>query len=441
LINKERIWTYRELDATIHSLCGFLENAGIKENARVAFIAQSSPATIFLFFALFRLRAIACPLSFRIPQDQIPKHLELLKPSHVLEPASLPLNTVNYKFNHPEIHLDQMATFLFTSGSSGNPKIVCHSYGNHYYNASGAVLPLELNPSSRWLLSLPLFHVSGISILFRCFIRGAPVVLATSSGFEAIPEFKISHLSLVPTQLYRLLKEPTENLEKIKPSLTCVLLGGASLPISLLNAAQHHRLPVFTTYGMTEMSSIITLSNGNVWKDSGKVVPFRDLKIGKDQEIWVSGKTLFKGYWDPFSETIVKADQKGWFPTKDLGRYNDDHRLEVIGRKDRQFISGGENIQPEEIEDALCAIPGIRQASVLPIADPEFGERPIAFIDDESGRYCIDKLREALRKHLPSFMHPIYIFPYPSELGPKPNLAVLKQSLPLLLESPVKNRE
>ena len=74
-------------------------------------------------------------------------------------------------------------------------------------------------------------------------------------------------------------------------------------------------------------------------------------------------------------------------PTKDLGRINADGKLEIIGRKDWQFISGGENIQPEEIEAALLAIPGIRQATVLPITDPEFGERPIAFIDDDTGTH------------------------------------------------------
>jgi o-succinylbenzoate---CoA ligase len=441
LISEDRSWTYQELDSIIHSLCSFLKSAGIKEYERVAFIAESSAATIFLFFALFRLRAIACPLSFRLPQDQIPKALELLKPSHVLELATLSINGDHDEPNPSVISLDQSATFLFTSGSSGHPKIVCHSFGNHYYNALGAILPLGLNSSSRWLRSLPLFHVSGIGILFRCFIRGATVILANRVDLDTISEFKISHLSFVPTQLYRLLKEPVESLEKIKHSLKCILLGGAPLPRCLLKEAQSHCLAVFTTYGMTEMGSIITLSDVNSRGDSGKVVPYRDLKIEKDHEIWVGGKTLFQGYWDSFSETILKADQEGWFPTKDLGRWTDDHHLEVIGRKDRQFISGGENIQPEAIEQALCSLPGIRQASVLPITEAEFGERPIAFIDDETGRYSLDCIREALCNHLPSFMHPVHVFPYPMESGIKPNLAILKQHLSQILKLSVKNRE
>lgn len=450
LISRERVWTYRQLDGTVHSLCRFLENVGIKENDRVAFIASSSPQTIFLFFALFRLRAIGCPLSFRIPQDQIPSYLQSLNPSHILEPATLPLG-IEPTTEIARIPLDQLATFLFTSGSSGNPKIACHTFANHYYNAVGAIPPLQLDPSSRYLLSLPLFHVSGIGTLFRCFICGATLVLSTLAPIEAILEFDISHISLVPTQLYRLFKESPASLEKIEQSLKCILVGGAPLSNSLRKEAQQHNLPVLTTYGMTEMGSIITLSAVNDLKDSGRVVVHRDLKIEEDQEIWVSGKTLFQGYWDPLRKTIVKADQEGWFPTKDLGRSTADHHLEVIGRKDRQFISGGENIQPEEIERALCSIPGIRQASVLPVADAEFGARPIAFIDDETGSHSLDGIRAALRSSLPSFMHPIHIFPYPStEVGIKPDLAALK-SIPNsgyschkfspFLELPAKNRE
>jgi o-succinylbenzoate---CoA ligase len=430
LVGHEHTWTYQELDAAIRNLCHFLKKTGIKENHRVAFIAKPISSTILLFFALLRLKAIACPLSFRIPERQLPEYFQLLKPSHILEPETLSLSTIASPPCTHTIHLDQLATFLFTSGSSGVPKIVCHSVANHYYNALGAMIPLQLNASSRWLLSLPLFHVSGIGILFRCFLRGATVVLDNLTNFEAISKFKISYISLVPTQLYRLLKEPPEFIEKIRHSLQCILLGGAPLPPALLDAASKLSLPIFTTYGMTEMSSIITLSTPDTQQSSKKVPLYRNLKIEKDQEIWVGGKTLFKGYWDASCETIVKADQNGWFPTKDLGRWTDTHQLEILGRKDRQFISGGENIQPEDIERALCSLPGIRGASVLPIPDAEFGERPIAFIDVEANHHSLEHIREKLQDILPKFMHPIRIFQYPSsDSSIKPNLSSLRSCL------------
>jgi o-succinylbenzoate---CoA ligase len=234
---------------------------------------------------------------------------------------------------------------------------------------------------------------------------------------------QITHVSLVPTQLYRLIQE-----EEMSSSLKCVLLGGAPLPPELIQKAHSKNLPVHTTYGMTEMSSMITLSDGATEGHSGKVLPFRELKIETDGEIWVRGKTLFDGYWDPLAERIARIDNE-WFPTKDIGRLTPEGNLEVLGRKDRLFISGGENIQPEEIERALCAVDGIRQATVLPVKDPEFGHRPVAFIDDETGSHTLESVRSALRATLPSFMHPIRILPYPESTGLKPSISALRHQL------------
>ena len=102
--------------------------------------------------------------------------------------------------------------------------------------------------------------------------------------------------------------------------------------------------------------------------------------------------------------------------------------LEVIGRKDRQFISGGENIQPEEIEQALCSLPGITQASVLPIDDQEFGQRPVAFINDTTGGHTLESVQAKLRRILPAFKLPIALFPYPESTGLKPSLSALRDS-------------
>jgi O-succinylbenzoic acid--CoA ligase len=408
LIAQNETWTYEELDGCIASVTAGLIKLGIQENSRVAFVAKTTPVTIMLFFALFRLGAIACPLSFRVP---LAKSVELLKPTHVLEDVEW-----GTRLSVPcSINLDQLATFLFTSGSSGIPKIVSHSYGNHYYNALGVIEPLKLENSSRWLLCLPLFHVSGIAILFRCFLRGATVALADSI------DPTITHVSLVPTQLYRLLQEP----EKLK-SLKCILLGGGPIPPALLESG----LPIVATYGMTEMSSVIALSPTTP-------LLYRKLKIEKDQEIWVGGETLFKGYWD--GEQVIPV--RGWFPTKDLGRVAEGGELEIIGRKDRQFISGGENIQPEMIERALAAFPGIRQATVLPLEDREFGMRPVAFLDDETKSYTVEKLRQALRDVLPGFMHPVQVLPFPEASGIKPTLATLKQCLTQAQEPCVGNLE
>lgn len=391
IVSKDRSWSYAEIDALVQGISDHLRAQGLKEGDRAAFIARSTLKTVLLFFALFRLRAVACPISFRIPEAQLPNYWDALGSPKIIEPEILPLQAATAK--RSPIALEQWATCLFTSGSSGNPKVACHSFGNHYWNAKGVIPLLGLDTSSRWLLSLPLFHVSGIGILLRTFLSGGGVVLEDADK-------PVSHLSLVPTQLYR---------KKPPPSVKCILLGGAPILPEMLQTP----LPIIATYGMTEMSSIIALS-------SAKEIPYRKVKIAEDGEIHVGGESLFLGYWD--GKQICPAGE--WFATKDLGRWKEG-RLEVVGRKDRQFISGGENIQPEEIERALCTIPGIRQAAVLPVEDAEFGCRPIAFIEDMTQRHTLESIREALRIHLPSFMHPVRIFRLPENPGIKPNPAWL----------------
>lgn len=426
LICDERSWSYRELDHAICQVSHFLAVIGINKGERIAFIAKSHPQTIFLLFALFRLGATACPLSFRLPQEQIAHCLKELSVSHILDPEILCLPLEKLPPMERSFDLSSPATLLFTSGSSGTPKAACHSLGAHFYSALGAIPSLHLDPSSRFLLSLPLFHVGGLGILFRCFYSGAAVVLSSLPWKEVTSKFQVSHLSQVPTQLHRLLKEEMLGSPR---SLKCLLLGGAPVSTEILQKAQNRGFPVFTTYGMTEMSSMVTLS--------GKLLPFRELKVDESQEIWVRGKTLFDGYWDPREQMVAKIETGKWHPTKDLGRFTESGDLEIIGRRDRQFISGGENIQPEEIEKALCNIPGILQASVLPVDDPEFGQRPVAFIHDETTAHTLATIREALQTAIPSFKHPIAILAYPEGAGLKPSLSALKEHLEALL----KNRE
>lgn len=383
--------SFLEMHEKVHSLTLALTRQKVGEGTRVSFVAKPSLATVLLFIALFRLRAIACPLNPKLPARQIPPSLNDLESTHFYSPEDLPWQVQIPSSTLPELSLSSLATFLFTSGSSAKPKIACHSFGNHYFNALGAIGPLELDENSLYLLSLPLFHVSGIAILFRSLFAKTPLLLSSFSLEETLLHYPVTHLSLVPTQLYRLLNNP--NSVNPPPSLRCALLGGAPTPISLLQKAC--KWPIQTSYGMTEMSSMIALQ--------GKVLPFRDVKVEKG-EIFVRGNTLFQGY---LHEHLIES--QAWFATKDCGYFEQD-LLVITGRKDRQFISGGENIQPEEIERALYSLPFIAKARVLPKEDPEFGNRACAYI--ESTSYDLNEIRSALAPLLPSFKLPVEVHPF-----------------------------
>ncbi|MFI5334607.1 MAG: o-succinylbenzoate--CoA ligase [Chlamydiales bacterium] len=409
--------TYKELDAGISSFSSQLQELGVKRNSRVAFIATSSWQTVLLFFALFRLGAVAVPLSARLPESGIIHLCNALAPDLFLEAGSLTLG--KSPCTPAEIDEDKVSLLMSTSGSSGSSKFVALTFKNLYLSAVGSMEKLPLVEEDRWLLSLPLFHIGGIAILMRAFFAGLTVQLSTLPLMEAITHHKIDFLSLVPTQLYRILEQPD-----ILP-LKGMLMGGAPFSTTLLKTAIDKGYPLFTSYGMTEMSSQITLDLTPHKNSSGFVLPYRELKI-EGEAICVRGPTLFQGYWDKEKGLTLPLDADGWFHTYDRGRYGDAGELIVMGRADSLFISGGENIYPEEIESALMALPGVLEAVVVPIDDKEFGQRPAAFIQTRTP-FSEEKIRQKLRKALPGFMIPKRIYPLPQE-------EVLKRSRLMLRE-------
>ncbi|MDR2539725.1 MAG: AMP-binding protein [Chlamydiales bacterium] len=416
--------SYRELDQLLSQLVHHLISLGISKDTRIAFIAPTSFKTVLLLLALLRMGAIACPINPQFPQVQIEDLIQRLKPSYFINLDTLVFTTSSYQIDSI-LDTEQLFTFLATSGSSNQSKIACHTFENYLASALATHVPLQLSKSSRWLLSLPLYHVSGLSILTRCITIGACIVLTDSKSIweEVLPR-RVTHLSCVPTQLFRL-KDQKCNLPFLSKQLHCVLVGGAHTSPSLFHSVKE--LPIFFTYGMTEATSMITLATKEDLRlknvSMGYPISCCEIKIANDCEILIKGKNLFQGYWDGFQINPIPS----WFATKDLGEIRLDHHLYITGRKDRLFISGGENIQPEEIEQALCSINGILSATVLPKPDEEFGNRPVAFIEDIQQR-SLTQILEELRKILPSFKCPISIWAYPKQLK---NTSV-KISIPLL---------
>lgn len=428
---REDSLSYQELDQLLSQAAGHLLSLRVKKGMRVAFTAPTSFKTVILLLALLRIGAVACPINPKLPQ--LESLLQMLKPFYFINVDSLVFNTSSPN-RDPIIDTEQLFTFLATSGSSGTSKIVCHTFGNYLASAQATHSILKLSHSSRWLLSLPLYHVSGISILTRCITIGACIVLTDiKTLWEEILPLKITHLSCVPTQLFRL-KNQKCNVRLLSKQLQCVLVGGAHTTLPLFHSVKE--LPIFFTYGMTETTSMITLATRESLESEihmGKPISCCEIQI-KDDEIFVKGQNLFQGYWD--GKQIRSPST--WFATKDLGKIIHTY-LHITGRKDRLFISGGENIQPEEIEQALCSIKGISSAAVLSRPDQEFGNRPIAFIEDTEQRNDFSQISLHLRKILPAFKCPATIWPYPKHLKhyTKPPLFLLEQYVKNLLSKDV----
>jgi len=318
---------------------------------------------------------------------------------------------------------DLPATVLFTSGSTGQPKAVMHRAGHHWCSAQAANRQAPLSPGDRWLCSLPLYHVGGLSILFRCLAGGASVCFPdpAMSLAAVVREMKSSHLSLVPTQLQRWIRDTDFDLATVKR----VLIGGAPLSESLLREALARGVPVATSYGMTETASQVAATPpGESVEGSGRPLEHAEIMISSEREILVKAGSVGVGALthqgvEPF------YDEGGWLHTGDVGRL-EEGVLYVEGRLDNQFISGGENIQPEMIERALLELDGITEAVVVPKEDEEFGHRPLAWVDMEITSDRVEQWNKVLRTELPGYMIPVAYRRLPELKGMKRNRNELK---------------
>ena len=449
LITPGRTLSYRTLDRVVTATAAHLRAIGVDPGMCVALYLPRTWQTVVVLMAILRAKAVASPISTRLPPKRVVDHLQriqsvlLITDDHavtaaaedeaaVLTASAVLLTGRSERRTEPwPLPVDQPATVVFTSGSSGTPKAALHTIGNHYFSAEGANQNIPLNPGDRWLLSLPLYHVGGLAIMFRCWLAGATAVIADPAVdlSRALREHSITHVSMVPTQLRRLL-ETSDGAAA--DTLSTLLLGGGPLPGTLLEAAYDRGYPLHTTYGMTETSSQVTTTPPGASLDrlttAGQRLPHREVAISAQQEILVRGKVLFQGYVE--GDTLHDPrDEDGWLHTGDLGRIDDEGYLHVQGRKDNQFISGGENIQPEEIERALVQLDAIRRAVVVPVPDDEFGQRPAAFVDADADA-PLSQLASQLEASLPRFMIPIQFYSWPADAdntGMKVRRAVFRE--------------
>lgn len=380
---RESSISYSALDKKITEKQRSLFHRGVLRGKIVPFVVSEDISSIITLFALFRMRAIAAPINRRLSKPQIKAIY------HHIENIDVPM---------PE----DACLCLQTSGSSGIPKMALLSYNNLYYGAYGSLDRLQLDRNSSYLLSLPLHHIAGIIILFRVFLTNSTLVLPYANWIHQIRIEKITHLSLVPTQLYRLLQKCNYNPI---PSVTHLLLGGAPTSPYLHKKIRQFEVPVIFSYGMTEMSSTIAMGFDN---KNLQILPYRKVSISTSKEILVKGNCLFLGY---LARNAIHSS-RGWFHTKDVGALSSTRNLHIFGRKDRMFISAGENIHPERIETAICTILGVEIAVVVTIPDLEYGERMCAFIETNKS-WKESQYMAILRLQLSSLFLPIRLFAMP----------------------------
>ncbi|MXW32876.1 MAG: o-succinylbenzoate--CoA ligase [Rhodothermaceae bacterium] len=395
----------------------------------VGICLESNWQTVGIILEYIKKGVPVCMLSTQWPGAAVDQALDQLGITNVvtkrkdlktsrIDPDSYDTNCVDY----PEIHTgsDKIATILHTSGSSGGPKAVAHTLDNHIASAKSTCSELNLGSNDRWLLNLPLWHVSGMSIIFRCLMSGAKIIIPDPDMplLEALFAHKITHVSMVAAQLMQVIDQPPP------ASLRAAIVGGGPTPHHILDQGIKRGWPIRTTYGMTETSSMVTLSDKKFPDgSSGHTLQGNEIKIAQDGEILIRSPAVCLGYLNGGSVQSA-VDNDGWLHTGDLGKLDPTGQLYVLGRKDNMFISGGENISPEEIEQVLHSFPEVQESVVVPVPNSRFGQRPVAFI-----RGCSDfeGLTHFLAQHLPKFKIPVF-YSWPTEI-PSTSLKHNRKSL------------
>jgi O-succinylbenzoic acid--CoA ligase len=429
--------TYGPYDEQVRAMAHALRQMPLTKGAVLALAMAPSHPLAVAIMASIDADIIACPLNIRWPAKAMANALETIGCTHALiddsakalfdDDALSFLSTIHVDDlakdeaappGRDTLEEDQPAIIVFTSGSTGTPKGALLSYGNLYHNALTSNQVIHMNYDDRWLLSLPLHHVAGLGVLFRSLMAKAAVVVpdAGDTLAQAIRRHAITHTSLVATQMQRLLRD--EDRAEALGTLKAILIGGSTIPSTLIRECIGLGLPIHTTYGLTEMASQVTVtpagSSVHALFTAGRPHNPHDIALSNDGEVLVRGETLFQGYYS-HGGLDHPLNEDGWFATGDVGRFDDEGYLSITGRQDTMFISGGENVHPESIERELLRIVGIAQVVVAPVEDAEYGQRPVAFIRTEDGSAPdSDTLAEALAEQLPSYALPVAYHPWPS---------------------------
>ena len=253
--------SYKALDQLVAATAQRMVAQGIREGTRIAMVLPNGWRYIVLLMAAMRLGAVACPLSTRLPASGVRAQQARLRAGLLVtgddagwegvavEELVLPIEGAVLPVSDVLLSLYRPATIVFTSGSTAVPKGAVHTLGNHYYSARGSNENIRLEAGDRWLLSLPLYHVGGLAIVFRCLLAGATTVIPEQgeSVAEAVSRYEVTHVSMVSTQLLRLLRQRDTARSN---SLKAVLLGGSAMPPSLVEEALSVGLPIHTSYGL-----------------------------------------------------------------------------------------------------------------------------------------------------------------------------------------------
>ncbi|MFW5419038.1 AMP-binding protein [Nocardiopsis sp. CNT-189] len=362
------------------------------------------------------------PLDASLPEPRLRTLLEAMRPSSLRTPDGV------RKLPGGEPVADGTALTIATSGSTGTPKGAVLPASALLHSARASSDRVGARPGDTWLCTLPTAHISGLQVVLRALVGGTEAVhvpFDPAALAEAAAERR-PHVSLVPTQLRRLLAHGTD-----LSLFGSILLGGAAAEAPLLEAARAAGGRVATTYGMSETCG------GCVYDG----IPLDGVRAETDGtgRVLLSGPVLFSGYRLAPGATaehlVAGAGGRIRFRTGDLGELDAGGRLRIRGRIDDVINTGGHKVVAGEVAGVLADLPGVAEAAVVGRPDPEWGERVTAVVvpADPDRPPALEDLRAAVRTRLPRYAAPRELelrARLPLLASGKPDLAALRTAAP-----------
>ncbi|MDO5744009.1 MAG: long-chain fatty acid--CoA ligase [Micrococcaceae bacterium] len=439
IIEGEMSLEYAELADRIDRLANVLGGLGAEKGTRIAYLGNNHSAFLETLFAAGSIGAIFVPLNTRLTPRELNYALNdsgatvLLNPEslddlaraaaeqspvvHHLLVGDVPRSDSAYEraldaahAGHRDVAVDQAdpAIILYTSGTTGNPKGAVLSHGNMTWNSINVIVDYDVTSQTRALMIAPMFHVASLGMgALPTLLKGGTLVLQErfepSAVLAAIEEHAITSVSGVPTTFQMLAEHPDWPGTDIS-SLRMLTCGGSAVPSRVLQAYEARGLGFSGGYGMTETApgatSLAAEHSHSKAGSAGLPHFFTDVKIvdpagqelpsGETGEILISGPNVIKEYWQ-LPQASAEAFAEGeWFRSGDIGYLDTEGFLYISDRLKDMIISGGENIYPAEIEQAIMELDGVSSVAVIGVPDPTWGEVPRAVVVATEGA-CISE--------------------------------------------------
>ena len=421
-------YTYQDIYSAVVNVATRLQTLS---DTRIAIVSDNSVTMAVYLLAAMLVRKEVLLLNVHLTAGEIENQLCQLHIITVLHSAkrcgqvpksvtSMEFESMEYMLHNGEkdifdwiVNDNDISAIMNTSATTGQFKSVPLRWGQIKAHVQASQEVLGRSEQDNWLMVLPLFHVSGLSILMRSLYNGTAMTIMESYDEEQVLQYihdgRINMMSLVPTILKNLEPRITHH------QLRVILLGGEFIPRPLVDACVAKQLPIYKTYGMTEtFSQSVTmpvLSNLNKLDSVGKPLPGMTVHIVNPDvdgvgEIHLNGPMVMRGY-------INREPIHGDFNTDDMGYVDEDGFLYILNRRTDLIISGGENIYPKEIEDTVYAMQGVKECAVIPVADTKWGQVPALFVafDDIDALGTDSKMivRDYISSKLAKYKVPKYI--------------------------------